>query len=131
MPYRYNLSGAKYLWAVDETTELRLSAQFATIDFEDSFPNSTVYQPNFTESPIYDLKFRKDFSDRIGLELDAYYTEPILKNTEIDARVCSIARVRIYPTPRKPRPLRKELRGSPRPPSSNRSLRRSACRPAA
>jgi outer membrane cobalamin receptor len=96
-PYSYNLSGAKYLWAIDEDTELRLSAQFATIDFEDSFPNSTVYQPNFTEFPIYDLKFSTYFSDRLGLEFEAYYTEPLLKNTEIDARVCSIPRVQDLP----------------------------------
>jgi outer membrane receptor protein involved in Fe transport len=92
-PYSYNLSGAKYLWAIDDDTDLRMSAQFATIDFEDSFPNATVYQPNFTEFPIYDLTFRKQFSERIGLEVEAYYTEPLLKNTEIDARVCSIPRV--------------------------------------
>jgi iron complex outermembrane recepter protein len=96
-PYSYNLSGAKYLWAIDDDTELRMGAQFSTIDFEDSFPNSTIYQPNFTEFPIYDLTFRTRFSDRLGLEFEAYYTEPMLKNTEIDARVCSIPRLQDLP----------------------------------
>ena len=96
-PYSYNLAGVKYLWTMDEETELRLSYQLATIDFRDSFPNTTIFQPNYTEFPIYDLKFKTRFSDRVSYELEAYYTAPKLKNTEVDARVCHIPRLQDLP----------------------------------
>jgi iron complex outermembrane recepter protein len=92
-PYAYNLSGAKYLWAIDDDTELRLGAQFATVDFEDSFPDSTISTPNFTEFPIYDASFSTYFSDRLGLEVHAYHSQPQLWNTELQAGVCAIPRL--------------------------------------
>lgn len=92
-PYSYNLAGAKYLWTISDETELRLSYQLATIDFRDSFPNYTIFQPNYTEFPIYDLKFKTRFSDKLSYEFEAYYTNPKLKNTEVDARICNIPRM--------------------------------------
>lgn len=96
-PYSYNLSGAKYLWAIDEDTELRLNAQFATVDFEDSFPDSTISTRNWTEFPIFDMSFETTFSDRLALEVHAYHNQPQLWNTELQARVCAIPRVADLP----------------------------------
>lgn len=94
-PYSYNSIGAKYLWKINEAsdTELLLGAQFATIDFRDSFPWLTVYQPNRTEFPIYNARFQHTFSDRIRMEAEAHYQEPRLHNTELDAQTCNIPRV--------------------------------------
>lgn len=96
-PYSYNLAGAKYLWAIDDDTELRAGYQLATVDFRDSFPNSTIYQPNYTEFPIFDASFKTRFNDRISYEAEAYYTAPKLWNTELDARTCNIPRLADLP----------------------------------
>lgn len=96
-PYTYNLLGGKYFWEIDENTEFRLSAQFATIDFRDSFPQRTIFQPNYTEFPIYNAEFRKEFSDNISFEAEAYYQRPQLENTEVDARICRIPQSVINP----------------------------------
>lgn len=96
-PYSYNLIGAKYVWQMGSETALRLGYQFSTIDFRDSFPNATVYQPNFTEFPIYDLAFNTRLTSNTTLTLDAYYTAPTLKNTELDVRTCNIPRVADLP----------------------------------
>ena len=92
-PYSYNLLGMKYVWQIDDDTALRFGYQLSTIDFRDSFPDFTVYQPNYTEFPMYDLSFTTRFADRNTLTLDAYYTAPSLKNSELDVRTCNIPRV--------------------------------------
>lgn len=92
-PYTYNLLGLKYVWQIDDEMELRLGYQLSTIDFRDSFPNYTVFQPNYTEFPIYDLAFKARINDSTKIEVEGYYTAPTLKNTELDARVCNIPRL--------------------------------------
>lgn len=89
-PYTYNLLGLKYVWQMNDDMALRMGYQLATIDFHDSFPNFTVYQPNFTEFPIYDLNFSALLNDKNKLEVEAYYTAPTLKNIELDVRTCNI-----------------------------------------
>jgi outer membrane cobalamin receptor len=96
-PYSYNSLGMKYLWAINDDTELRFAYQLNTINFEDSFPGSTIYTPNFTEFPMWEAKFKTNFSDSISYEAEAYYTDPTLKNTEFRARVCGIPRVQDLP----------------------------------
>jgi hypothetical protein len=96
-PYSYNLLGAKYLWAINEDTEFRLGYQHSTIEFDDSFPPTTIYQPNWTEFPMFDAKFTTAFNSRMTLESEAYFTNPRLWNTELDARVCNIPRVEDLP----------------------------------
>ena len=99
-PYSYNSLGAKYLWKINEATdtELHLGAQFTNIDFRDSFPWLTVYQPNFTEFPIYNARFTHTFTDRIRFEAEAHFQEPRLHNIELDARTCNIPGVSDLPT---------------------------------
>lgn len=96
-PYSFNSIGAKYLWQMDADTELRLGAAYTTIDFRDSFPQSTVFQPNFTEFPIYNGSFKHRFSDKLKLDIEAHYQDPQLKNNEIDARICQIPRLSDLP----------------------------------
>ncbi|MCG8413849.1 MAG: TonB-dependent receptor plug domain-containing protein, partial [Pseudomonadales bacterium] len=92
-PYSYNNLGIKYLWAPSDETEFRIGYQHSTIDFRDSFPHITVFQPNFTEFPMWETNFRHEFSDDLRLEIQGYYTNPRLWNTELDARVCNIPRL--------------------------------------
>ena len=94
-PYSYNNIGAKYRWIMNEdsNTQLTVGAQLATIDFRDSFPWLTVFQPNFTEFPIFNAQFTHRFNDRIRFEAEAHFQEPQLHNTELDPRTCNIPRV--------------------------------------
>ena len=92
-PYSFNSLGLKYLWQIAPETELRLGASYTTIDFRDSFPQSTVFQPNFTEFPIYTGSFKHRFNDKLKIDIEAHYQDPQLKNNEYDARICQIPRL--------------------------------------
>jgi len=96
-PYSFNSLGLKYLWQIAPETELRLRASYTTIDFRDSFPQSTIFQPNFTEFPIYSGAFNHRFSDKLKVEIEGHYQDPQLKNNEFDARVCQIPRLSDLP----------------------------------
>ncbi|WP_300379126.1 TonB-dependent siderophore receptor [Henriciella sp.] len=96
-PYSFNSLGLKYLWQIAPETELRLGASYTTIDFRDSFPQSTVFQPNFTEFPIYQGSFKHRFNDKLKIDIEAHYQDPQLKNNEIDARICQIPRLSDLP----------------------------------
>lgn len=92
-PYSYNSLGLKYLWQIGPDTEFRAGATYSTVDFRDSFPQSTVFQPNFTEFPIYNAAFKHRFNDKLKIDVEAHYQDPQLKNNEIDARICQIPRL--------------------------------------
>lgn len=96
-PYDFNSLGVKYLWNIDDASELRLGASFTTVDFHDSFPTSTVYTPNFTEFPIYTANYKNELSDDLRLEVDAHYQQPRLRNHELVPSVCRIPRLTDLP----------------------------------
>ena len=96
-PYSYNNLGAKYLWAINPDTKFRAGFQFATIDFEDTFPDSSPYAPNKTEFPIFNASFNSQITDNLRVEVEGHYQAPKLRNTELDPLVCSIPRVADLP----------------------------------
>lgn len=96
-PYSYNNIGAKYRWEINPDTEFRAGFQFATIDFEDTFPDSSPYAPNKTEFPIFNANFRSELTDRLRVEVEGHYQAPKLLNTELDPAICSIPRVQDLP----------------------------------
>jgi len=96
-PYDFNSLGVKYLWNIDDSQELRLGASFTTIDFHDSFPDSTVYTPNFTEFPIYTANYLNESLDNLRIEVDAHYQQPQLRNHELRAQICTIPRLTDLP----------------------------------
>lgn len=96
-PYSFNSIGIKYLWLMNGESELRLGYSYSNVDFRDSFPNTTVFQPNFTRFPIWTATFDKSFNDRFRLEVEAHYQTPSLRNHEFDARVCNIPRLQDLP----------------------------------
>lgn len=92
-PYSYNNLGMKYLWDINSQTQFRAGYQHSTIDFRDSFPPFTIYQPNYTEFPMWDFDFYSRLSDNLRIEAEGYYTNPRLWNTELDARICNTPRL--------------------------------------
>jgi hypothetical protein len=96
-PYSYNNLGAKYLWQINPDTEFRAAFQFATVDFEDTFPEAQPYAPNKTEFPIFNASFATQLSDRARFIVEGHYQAPKLRNTELDPLVCSIPRVQDLP----------------------------------
>jgi outer membrane receptor protein involved in Fe transport len=92
-PYSFNSLGVKYLWQIGPETEFRAGASYSTIDFRDSFPNSTIYAPNNTEFPIYNASFKHRFSDKLKIDIEGHYQDPQLKNSEFSARICQIPRL--------------------------------------
>lgn len=96
-PYSYNNIGAKYRWQLRPGTELRAGFQLATVDFEDTFPDSSPYAPNKTEFPIFNASFVSQLNDRLRVEFEGHYQAPKLINTELDPLVCSIPRVADLP----------------------------------
>lgn len=96
-PYDFNSLGAKYLWQIDATQELRLGAALSTIDFHDSFPTSTVYTPNFTEFPIYTASYQNEFSENLKVEIEGHYQQPRLRNIEFRPQICTIPRLTDLP----------------------------------
>lgn len=89
-PLNFNDLGVKYLWKISDKTELRLNGQYVQIEFRDAFPNTTVYAPNTVEYPIYDASLVHEWTDKIKTEINAYYTEPQLYNTELVPALCKI-----------------------------------------
>ena len=96
-PYNYTNFGAKYLWNINPDTKLRAGVQFATVDFEDTFPDSTPYAPNKTEFPIFNASFVSQVTENLRVEIEGHYQAPKLTNTEFDPLVCSIPRVADLP----------------------------------
>lgn len=96
-PYSYNSLGFKYLWVINDDTQFRLGYQWNTINFEDSFPSTTVYTPNYTDFPMAEASFKTSFGEDLDYEAEAYFTDPRLKNTEFLARVCGIPRLQDLP----------------------------------
>lgn len=101
-PYSYNNIGAKYLWKINPDTEFRAGFQFATVDFEDTFPDQTPYAPNKTEFPIFNASFTSQINEQLRIELEGHYQAPKLLNTELDPLVCSIPRVADLPASVRP-----------------------------
>lgn len=97
-PYSYTNLGAKYLWKINPDTEFRAGFQFATVDFEDTFPESSPYAPNKTEFPIFNAAFNSQLNERLRVEIEGHYQAPKLINTELDPAICSIPRVQDLPT---------------------------------
>jgi outer membrane receptor protein involved in Fe transport len=96
-PYDFNSLGLKYLWQIDANQEFRLGAALTTVDFHDSFPNNTVFSPNFTEFPIYTASYENVLSDQLRLEVEGHYQLPRLRNNEFQPQICTTPRITDLP----------------------------------
>jgi iron complex outermembrane receptor protein len=89
-PLNRNNVGVKYLWKIDDTSELRANAQYTQIEFQDAFPDSNVFTPNTVKYPIFDAAYTKRWSDRLTTEVSAYFSNPQLFNTELYPEICLV-----------------------------------------
>lgn len=89
-PLNKNDIGLKYLWQIDENTELRANAIYTESWFQDPFPSGESYSPNTLRYPIFDVSFTKRWNDKLLLEASAYYSNPKLWNAEVYPEICLI-----------------------------------------
>lgn len=90
-PLNKNHVGAKYLWRIDDNTELRANVIYTESLFQDPFPSGESYSPNTLRYPIADISFTKRFSENVLLEASAYYSNPELWNAELYPEICKVA----------------------------------------
>lgn len=82
--------GFKYLWKVDDKSELRFNAQYTELLFQDAFPDTNTSSPNRTRYPIADLTLDRKWSDKLYSEFAFYWVNPLLNNTETEPDICRI-----------------------------------------
>ncbi len=82
--------GVKYLWKIDDKSDLRISAQYTEIIFQDAFPDVNTFSPNRVRYPIADMSIDRRWSDKLYSEFSAYWTNPLLNNTETAPDVCRV-----------------------------------------
>jgi iron complex outermembrane receptor protein len=80
--------GFKYLWKMADTTEFRLNGQYTEMDFHDPFPDTNTFSPNTVQYPIVDASLTHRWSDRVLTEVQGYFSNPQLFNTETFPEVC-------------------------------------------
>lgn len=89
-PLNRNNIGIKYLWKVDDNTNLRINGQYTQIEFQDPFPDNETFSPNRVRYPIVDVAIDRRWSDALYTELSGYWSNPKLNNTETFAEICRI-----------------------------------------
>jgi iron complex outermembrane receptor protein len=89
-PLNRNEVGVKYLWKIDDTAELRLSAEYTESWFQDAFPDTEIFSPNTVRYPIFDASFEKRWSDMLHTEVQGYFSNPKLWNTELLPDICKV-----------------------------------------
>lgn len=89
-PLNKNHVGIKYLWQIDDQTQLRANAIYTESWFQDAFPSGESYSPNTLRYPIIDVAFTRRWNDRVLTEASAYFSNPVLWNAELYPVVCRI-----------------------------------------
>lgn len=87
-PLNRNNIGVKYLWKVDDQSDLRINAQYTHLEFQDPFPDNETYSPNTTVYPIIDFSLDRRWSDSLYTEMTGYWSNPQLNNTETYPEIC-------------------------------------------
>ncbi len=90
-PLNKNDIGAKYLWKIDDNTQLRANMMITESWFQDPFPSGESYSPNTLRYPIMDVSLSKRWNDKMYTEASAYASNPILWNAELYPEVCRIS----------------------------------------
>jgi outer membrane cobalamin receptor len=101
-PYTYNLIGGKYRWNIDNDTVLKAGVELATVDFRDSFPNDHIFNLNYTDYPKFQASVTTKFRDNVFFEAEAFFQNPQLKNSEVDAQLCRIPQSVLNPATKRP-----------------------------
>ncbi|TAJ68211.1 MAG: TonB-dependent receptor [Phenylobacterium sp.] len=89
-PLNRNEVGVKYLWKIDDSTEFRLNGEYTESQFQDAFPDREVHSPNTVRYPIIDGSLEKRWSPMLLTEVNGYYSNPKLWNTELYPDICLV-----------------------------------------
>jgi outer membrane receptor protein involved in Fe transport len=89
-PLNRNEVGAKYLWQIDDNTKLRIAGEYTESWFQDPFPDGEVHSPNTVRYPIFDASLERRWSPALFTEVQAYYTNPKIWNTELYPDICKV-----------------------------------------
>jgi iron complex outermembrane receptor protein len=83
-PFNVNRNniGAKYYWNVDGTLDVRAHAQFSQIEFQDTFPSTTNYAPNFSKHWVVDVDVVKEWSTNLKTDAMIWWRRSALTNVE-------------------------------------------------
>jgi outer membrane receptor protein involved in Fe transport len=82
--------GVKYLWKIGTDNELLANLQWTQIDFQDTFPNTTIYGPTTSRMPLANLRWNRTWNEVFRTEVIASYRNPELINTKFVPEVCRI-----------------------------------------
>lgn len=80
--------GGKYFWDIDATSHLLVNAQYAQIDFQDTFPNNTLYGAVSSRMPLINMEYSNVWSERLKTEVFASYRKPTLYHTKFEPEIC-------------------------------------------
>lgn len=89
-PLNRNNVGIKYMFKPSDDTEVRLNGQYTQIEFQDAFPDNETFSPNRVRYPIIDASILHKWSDAVISQLDLYWSNPKLNNTETFAEICRV-----------------------------------------
>jgi iron complex outermembrane receptor protein len=89
-PLNRNDVGVKYLWKIDDKTQLRLAGEYTESWFQDPFPDGEIHSPNTVRYPIFDASLERRWSPMLLTEASAYYTNPHIWNTELYPDICKV-----------------------------------------
>lgn len=80
--------GVKYLWKIDETSEFNANLQYTQINFQDTFPGSTVYGPTASKMPLINLSYAKEWSEYWKTDVQLSYRAPELTHLKLIPEMC-------------------------------------------
>jgi outer membrane receptor protein involved in Fe transport len=80
--------GAKYRWTPDASSELLANVQYVKIDFQDTFPNNTLFGPTSTRMPVFNVNYSRQWTADFSTRVTASYRRPELLNTKFRVEVC-------------------------------------------
>lgn len=82
--------GVKYHWAIDERSALDVDLMYVQSNFQDTFPNTTIYGPTRVRMPAVNLQYQRSWSERSTTQVTASYRKPTLWNVKFVPQVCRI-----------------------------------------
>lgn len=81
-------TGMKYLWRIDASSELNADLLYVESNFQDTFPNTTIFGPTRVRMPAFNLQYRKEWSGMLSTDVNASYRNPTLWNVKFVPHVC-------------------------------------------
>lgn len=81
-------TGIKYLWVIDDRSNLNADVIYVESFFQDTFPNTTIYGPTRVRMPAVNLQYDRDWNGLVSTDVKVSYRRPTLFNTKFVPQVC-------------------------------------------